>query len=271
MSRDATGTHLAGIVGSAVLVMRAPECSVLASVEAHTVLQGPLAGKVRAAFSWIPAPGGSVVVRVDTDSSQNMAFLSPATKQLSRSDHAPFGTTRNGAPVWSALGSSAGLVPQRDGSFEVCMWLPWDCVPRASGKQSGGVQVRSGTKINAFTQSWNLLRFSPDGTILAVVDTANGLTQTAMARSCNLTLRLLHWRTGAQLSSCSADFDMAGARFTPLRVPGRDRHGFQMGFGVRVLWATNGQAVHVGFQVYETGDEGNGISSNMVAALDTVK
>ena len=259
---------LAGLVGQAVQVLRARDCSVLAVLEVQMLLRRPLVGGGGIFFDWLPAPAGSLVLRVDTEREQGTGFFSPASQQLSRASHAPF-SIACGEPVWGALGSAAGIAGGPGGAGEVCIWLPWDVVPRASGVQSGGVRVRTGVHLTDPRHCQHQLQFSPCGTLLAVAHTS---MQTHDPPVLDFGLRLLHWRSGKQLAQYSSGVSMAAVDFqegaaSPLLGLSPEAC-MQLVLTLRVSWASSGTAVQVALHTHSTAVPSNGVSAVLLVALD---
>ena len=261
---------LAGFRGAAMVVLDARSCSAVAVLEIETLLRGaPMCG-LWGNFCWKPGPAGELVVCLDTVSVQTMVCWSPATRSLRWERSAPFGACDRGPPVYGALGSAAGLITRPNGFQEVCIYLPWNVVPRPSGARSGGQLVGTGLHIHGWAPDH--VEFSPDGVILAVCSTeARGQTMQDL-RAC-VTLHLLHWRTGQQLNKVATFHDLAGMDFSSgygqLYEMGLKALGMpELAIELAVFWASTGRAVHVGWRLLSKGTTPTSYSASLVVALD---
>ena len=276
---SADSSLLAGIMGTDVVVLDVRDCSIVASLGLETLTRGPVPeGTLYRWFNWVPVPKGDLVLRVDTESVQTQACWSPVTRELSWS-RAPLGLIARGAPVWGALGSAAGLklVPGSGGeSFEVCLWLPWTAVPRSSGVRSGGQVVNTGLRLGS-VYCPDQLRFSPDGTLLAVA-ASDMLVRPGQAPEHNgLAIWLLHWRTGEVLQKVSLAIELAGvdlgqanpyAENTDLHLLGvMARQQERMAVEQQVSWSASGRAVHFGWHLVSATRSKNSLSANFVVVV----
>ena len=254
---NSAGRLLAGFFGTALIVLNARDCSVVAAVEVQAVLRGGVPNALYGQLDWMPGHSGDLVVRLDTAAVQTMACFSMATQQLRWESHAPCGTGfAGGAPVWGALGSAAGL-SNTGKDLQVILWLPWTCVPRPSGARSGGQVVRTELCIPNTSSAYELLCYSPDGTLLAVAATATDCPLT----KADLSVHLLHWRTGQQLQHISITQSMAGlasgaSGWLPLRI----KHMLQ--------WAASGGALYVGRNVCHEHNSAAQVTAHLTLRLE---
>ena len=268
-----TGTHLAGILTASVLVLNAHDCSVAADISVPSVLIGRapldyLFGQV----DWVGPKSTDLIVRMDSAHVRTMACYSLATQQLRWESHAPCMPGVQGAPIWSALGSAAGLEGTLGQPLRICLWLPWSVVPRPSGAQSGGQLVRTGVRLYHFAaHTGEQLAFSPDGLLLAAASAHTVPSPSHVG----LAVHLLHWRTGEQLQRISWTQSLTGLSLThnapePAQQAADGHPPITTGVRQLVHWASSGGRVHVGTQVHHEFDElkAVAVSSSLVIALD---
>ena len=146
------------------------------------------------------------------------------------------------------------------------MWLPWDCVPKANGARNGGTLIKTDVLAPALCYTQQCMQFSPDGMLLAVAFT--GTTSLPFLRpvAVSLTLRLLHWRTGELLNSCTAEVSLLGMALHAPRVTAAAPR--RISVVAKVDWAQSGGAVHVGCHAFDKSDRADGVSANLIMALD---
>ena len=83
------GTFLAGLMGSAALVVRAPDCSVAAVFELQTEMReyAQVSAELYGQLQWMPGHSKDLIVCVHAEQRQSMGTFSLVTQQL-RWDHA---------------------------------------------------------------------------------------------------------------------------------------------------------------------------------------